>query len=129
MLINVFITERVILFRKFQSFLLITLLAVTSLVSAQEWQQQRIDASSNPDAWIKKTSELIKQYDNQRQYEELAMAYALQVEAYRYSGHVPLLFTHIALLLSRHMYRSLALPFGTHSSSSHCFLPGAQSYS
>jgi len=87
LLINVFITERVILFRKFQSFLLITLLAVTSLVSAQEWQQQRIDASSNPDAWIKKTSELIKQYDNQRQYEELAMAYALQVEAYRYSGH------------------------------------------
>ena len=74
------------MFLKIQSFLFITLLAVTSLVSAQEWQQQRVDASSNPDAWIKKTAELVAQYDNQRQFEELAMAYALQAEAYRYSG-------------------------------------------
>ncbi|WP_404396873.1 diguanylate cyclase [Idiomarina loihiensis] len=74
------------MFLKIQSLLFITLLAVTSFVSAQEWQQQRVDASSSPDKWIKKTSELIEQYNNQRQFEELAMAYALQVEAYRYSG-------------------------------------------
>ncbi|RUO73534.1 tetratricopeptide repeat-containing diguanylate cyclase [Idiomarina ramblicola] len=63
------------------------MLVATPLVAAQEWQQQRVDASSNPDVWIKKTSELIDKYDNQRQFEELAMAYALQAEAYRYSGN------------------------------------------
>jgi len=66
---------------------LIILLVTTPLVTAQEWQQQRVDASSNPDEWLEKTSELIEKYDNQRQFEELAMAYALQAEAYRYSGN------------------------------------------
>ena len=75
------------MFQKTRNILLIILLVTTPLVTAQEWQQQRVDASSNPDEWLEKTSELIEKYDNQRQFEELAMAYALQAEAYRYSGN------------------------------------------
>ncbi|MDV6317072.1 tetratricopeptide repeat-containing diguanylate cyclase [Idiomarina sp. HP20-50] len=75
------------MFIKIRHILFVMMLAATLSVSAQEWQQQRVDASSNPDVWIKKTSDLIEQYDNQRQFHELAMAYALQAEAYRYSGN------------------------------------------
>ncbi len=74
------------MFQKIRNILFIILLVAAPMVMAQEWQQQRVEASSNPDVWIEKTSELIEQYDNQRQFEELAMAYALQAEAYRYSG-------------------------------------------
>ncbi|MGM0905050.1 MAG: tetratricopeptide repeat-containing diguanylate cyclase [Pseudomonadota bacterium] len=75
------------MFQKIRNILFIIMLVATPMVMAQEWQQQRVEASSNPDVWIEKTSELIEQYDNQRQFEELAMAYALQAEAYRYSGN------------------------------------------
>lgn len=75
------------MFINIRSILFIIMLTATFAVTAQEWQQQRVDASSKPDIWITKTSELIKQYDNQRQFDELAMAYALQAEAYRYSGN------------------------------------------
>lgn len=75
------------MFQKIRNILFIMMLVATPLVAAQEWQQQRVDASSSPDVWIEKTSELINKYDNQRQFDELAMAYALQAEAYRYSGN------------------------------------------
>lgn len=75
------------MFQKILNILFIMMLIASPLAAAQEWQQQRVDASSNPDVWIEKTSELINKYDNQRQFEELAMAYALQAEAYRYSGN------------------------------------------
>lgn len=75
------------MFIKIRNVLFLIMFTVSLSVTAQQWQQQRVDASSNPDVWIKKTTELIEQYDSQRQFEELAMAYALQAEAYRYSGN------------------------------------------
>lgn len=69
-------------------FIVVALLCAVALsVNAQQWQQQRVEASSNPSVWIDKTNAWIEQYDNQRQFKELAMAYALQAEAYRYSGN------------------------------------------
>ncbi|MCK7459920.1 tetratricopeptide repeat-containing diguanylate cyclase [Idiomarina aminovorans] len=73
--------------QKTRHILFVIMLVFTPLVAAQDWQQQRVEASSNPGAWIKKTAELIEKYDNQRQFEKLAMTYALQAEAYRYSGN------------------------------------------
>lgn len=68
-------------------FIYIVLLLLSLPLFAQEWQQQRIDASSNPDEWITKTNQWISQYDEGREFEKLALAYALQSEAYRYSGN------------------------------------------
>jgi len=68
-------------------FIYIVLLLLSLPLFAQEWQQQRIDASSNPSEWVKKTNTWINQYDQNREFEKLALAYALQSEAYRYSGN------------------------------------------
>lgn len=68
-------------------FTYVVLLLLSLPLFAQEWQQQRIDASSNPNEWITKTSQWINQYDQNRQFDKLALAYALQSEAYRYSGN------------------------------------------
>lgn len=68
-------------------FIYIVLLFLSLPLFAQEWQQQRIDANSAPNEWVKKTKEWINEYDQNREFDKLALAYAIQAEAYRYSGN------------------------------------------
>ncbi|RUO77962.1 GGDEF domain-containing protein [Idiomarina seosinensis] len=71
---------------RYVAFLLIILASYTAS-AAEPWQQWRVDASSSPERWLQTTSEWIETYNNQRQYSELAMAYAIRSEALRYVGN------------------------------------------
>ncbi|MGM0524787.1 MAG: tetratricopeptide repeat-containing diguanylate cyclase [Pseudomonadota bacterium] len=70
---------------RYVAFLLIVLASYT-VNATESWQQWRVDASSTPERWLQTTGEWIETYNNQRQYDELAMAYAIRTEALRYVG-------------------------------------------
>lgn len=54
--------------------------------AAEPWQKWRVDASNHPQRWLNTTQEWIQTYDRERQFKDLALAYAIRVEALRYSG-------------------------------------------
>lgn len=66
--------------------LLFIVVSITATAS-EPWQQWRVNASSHPQQWLTTTEQWIEQYDADRRYGKLAMAYAIRAEALRYAGN------------------------------------------